>query len=103
MDKRKLIKILKKFKEKIMKDKKIDRIILFGSQAEGKTTKYSDIDLILVGNEFKGKKSARSVGLKHYFPLSRPIDIICYTPEEFNKKRKQITIVKEALKKGVEI
>ena len=37
---------------------------------------------------------------KHY-----PIEIepTCYTPEEFEKKRKQIGIVKTAVEEGIEI
>ena len=103
MDKRKLIKILKKFKEIIKKEKDIDEVILFGSQANGKATKNSDIDLMIVGKEFEKIKHARSKGLRKYFPIATSLDIICYTPEEFKKKKKQITIVKEALAKGIKI
>lgn len=34
-----------------------------------------------------------------------PVDLepLCYTPEEFEKKKKQIGIVSEAVKEGIEI
>jgi hypothetical protein len=30
-------------------------------------------------------------------------DFICYTPEEFEKLKKEVSIVSEALKEGIEI
>jgi hypothetical protein len=35
--------------------------------------------------------------------LNYPVDFLCYTPEEFNKLKKEVSIVSEALKEGVEI
>ncbi len=34
-----------------------------------------------------------------------PLDLgaLCYTPEEFEEKKKQITIVREAVEEGIEI
>jgi len=32
-----------------------------------------------------------------------PVDFLCYTPEEFEKLRKRISIVSVALKTGIEI
>jgi hypothetical protein len=31
------------------------------------------------------------------------MDILCYTPEEFEKKKKQIGIVRTAVEEGIEI
>jgi hypothetical protein len=31
------------------------------------------------------------------------VDFICYTPEEFEKLKKEVSIVSEALKEGIEI
>ena len=38
-----------------------------------------------------------------YWSLKYPVDFLCYTPEEFNKLKKQITIVREAVENGIEI
>jgi len=35
--------------------------------------------------------------------LDLPVDFICYTPEEYKKLAKQITIVREAERNGIEI
>ena len=76
----------------------------FGSRARGKSHKYSDIDLIIVSPKFKKlnffKRGAR---MYDYWNLNYPVDFLCYTPKEFNKLKKQITIVSEAVKEGIEI
>ena len=79
-------------------------MILFGSMATGRAHKDSDIDLILVSDKFRGKKSfRRSIGFYKYWDLDYPVDFLCYTPEEFNKLKNQISIVREAVRKGIEI
>jgi hypothetical protein len=31
------------------------------------------------------------------------VELLCYTPEEFERKREQITIVREAVREGIEL
>ena len=38
-----------------------------------------------------------------YWNLNYPVDFLCYTPKEFNKLKNQITIVREAVRDGIEI
>ena len=38
-----------------------------------------------------------------YWTLDIPVDFLCYTPEEFNKLKKRISIVKEAVSNGIAI
>ena len=102
MDKKKsgILAYLKEFKN----GNKIEKMYLFGSMATGKIHKYSDIDLIIVSKKFKGKgvlKRAPQLHMK--WNLDYPVDFLCYTPEEFNKLKKQVTIVREAVKDGIEI
>ena len=102
MDKKKskLISELKKFKEQ----NKLEKLYLFGSRVSGKTHKWSDVDLIVVSKMFKGRGILeRSPGLYIQWNLDYPVDFLCYSPEEFNKLKKQITIVKEAVENGIEI
>ncbi|MBL7147707.1 MAG: nucleotidyltransferase domain-containing protein [Nanoarchaeota archaeon] len=95
---------LKEFKRNLSKKITIKKMILFGSMAFGKPSKWSDFDLIIVSKNFKGKKFRyRPIGFHNYWKLDYPVDFICYTPEEFNKLKKQITIVKEAVEHGIEI
>ncbi len=102
MDKSKDIEQLKLFKKKLSKQISIDKIILFGSRVRGKYHKYSDFDLIIVSKKFKNKDTLkRSIGFYKYWDLNYPVDFLCYTPEEFNRLRKQITIVKKAVEEGI--
>jgi len=99
-----IIKKLKEFKRKLEKKINIKMIIFFGSRVSGKPHKDSDIDLIIVSEDFRGKKFRyRAIGFYDYWNLEYPVDFLCYTPEEFNKLKKQVTIVKEAVEKGVKI
>ena len=84
--------------------RQINELVLFGSRARGKAHKDSDIDLIIVSKDFRGKKFRyRAIGFYDHWNLDLPVEFLCYTPEEFNKLKRQITIVKEAVEAGVEI
>ena len=95
---------LKEFKMKLNIDIPTDRVILFGSRANGRPNRWSDFDLIIVSPKFKKLNFfKRGAKMYDYWNLDYPVDFLCYTPEEFNKLRKQITIVKEAVERGIEI
>lgn len=103
MDKEQLKKELIKFKKKIEHKYSVEKIILFGSRSKKDFKKDSDVDLIIVGN-FKEKGNLkRAPPLYLEWDLDLPVDFLCYTPEEFNKLKKTVTIVREAVKKGIEI
>lgn len=95
---------LKIFKNKISKDLPIRNMILFGSRVHGKTGRDVDIDLVIVSPKFKKLDFfQRGAKMYDYWDLRYPVDFLCYTPEEFNKLKKQITIVREAVKEGIRI
>ncbi len=102
MDKKKsaLIKALKIFKG----ENSIEKMYLFGSMATGKSNKWSDIDLIVVSKKFRGKGIlGRSPELYMNWDLDYPVDFLCYTPEEFQKMKAKVSIVREALDHGISI
>ena len=106
MDRKKIeiITLLKKFFIKAEKIVRIEKAILFGSQATGKNTKDSDIDIMIISKDFKNKKSyKRAPQFYLLWDLPYDGDIICLTPEEFEKKKKQIGAVKTAVEEGIEI
>jgi len=77
---------------------------LFGSMASGKSHKCSDVDLIVVSKKFRGKGILdRSPTLYMNWDLDYPVDFLCYTPEEFEKRKTKVSIVKEALEHGISI
>jgi predicted nucleotidyltransferase len=99
-NKARLIQQLREFKQR----NKISKLYLFGSLASGRAHKFSDVDLIVVANRFRGKGPLeRAPRLYMDWNLDYPVDFLCYTPGEFNRLKKQITIVREAVEKGIEI
>lgn len=104
MDQKTIIKKLAVFKYKLNKKINVQEVILFGSIAKGTAKKDSDIDLIIVSKSFKGTKFRyRPLEIYDSWNINYPVDFICYTPEEFNKLKKQVTIVREAVREGIEI
>ncbi len=102
--KQKLKKYLQKFADEISPEYSLDSLYLFGSQAWGKPRKDSDVDLLVVSKGFHGKrKLQRAPPLYMKWNLNYPVDFICLTPQEFNKKKKEISIVQEVIERGIRI
>lgn len=83
---------------------RIEQAILFGSRARGDWLKESDWDLLLVSADFEGiafSERVRKV-LDHW---SGPADleVLCYTPAEFNRKKRQIGVVATAVREGIRL
>lgn len=91
------------FIEKVREKYRITQAILFGSRARGDHLTDSDYDVILVSPDFRGiffsQRSAMMYDFWRHWPLE--IEPLCYTPEEFEAKKRQIGIVNEAVKEGV--
>ncbi|MFH1200597.1 MAG: nucleotidyltransferase domain-containing protein [Candidatus Micrarchaeota archaeon] len=82
----------------------IEKAYLFGSYARGDAVEDSDVDLLLLSQRFEGKNYVeRLKGLWLKWNLGLPADFICYTPKEFEREKKRISIAREALLEGVEI
>jgi len=100
------VEIVNQFRKNLLKKINIEKIILFGSRAEErkKYSRWSDFDIIIVSKDFEGVNFfERAADLYKYWSVDYPIDFICLTPGEFNKLKKGITVVSEALKKGIDI
>ena len=94
-----------RFFEKCLKEKglKVSKIILFGSQVKGKTTEDSDVDILIISEDFHGKdiferarltKDAEILTLKKFMI---PLDIVTMTSEEFERGT---SLVVEYAKRG---
>jgi len=95
---------LRAFKKSLSVKFRLTKVILFGSRARGKTGKDKDIDILIVSPDFRGLDFfQRGARMYDYWELDYPVDFICYTPEEFEKRKKQIGIVRQAIKEGIEI
>ncbi len=104
MVEKKYLEYLKDFKSRLAKAIHLQKMYLFGSRAKGKSRRWSDFDLLIVSKTFRNKASfERAVGLHKYWTIDYPVDFLCYTPDEFDKLKKQVTIVREVVKEGIEI
>ncbi len=70
----------------------IEKIVLFGSQANGEATAESDIDIIVVSGDFRNKDIFKRARLTKEAEISTirkfmiPFDILTMTPEEFENE-----------------
>lgn len=104
MAKGKAIKVIK-FLEGCLRERglKISKIILFGSHATRKAVKESDIDIVIISEDFRDKSIFERVDLLKDAEVATirkfmvPIDIIAMTPEELESKT---SIVAAYAKKG---
>ena len=78
---------------------------MFGSRARGDNFNDSDYDIIIVSPDFANILFTQRIAKMYDFWKHYPLDIepICYTPEEFEKKKKQIGLVQQAVKEGIEL
>ncbi len=93
------------FVNRVRKKYDIEKAIFFGSRARGVNFKDSDYDVILVSTDFDGVFFTKRIANMYEFWDHYPLDIepLCYTPEEFEEKKKQIGIVRQAVEEGIVI
>ena len=85
------------FAKRLRKDYSDAEVILFGSRAKGEALEESDFDIIAVSKEFGGINFFRRIEKMYdYWAEKEPLEVFCYTPEEFEEKKRQIGIVKAA-------
>ena len=98
-----IIEGVARFKKRLSRETDVERVIFFGSRASGKPTRWSDVDLLIVSTTFRGVKNRRAKGLHKYWTLDYPVDFLCYTPAEFERLRKRVSLVREAVEKGIAV
>ena len=97
---KKVISELKRMKKKL----KIGSIFLFGSRARGEELLTSDVDVIVVSKKFEGIPfRKRPDTFLDYWTLPVDLEVLCYSPDELKRKRKEIGLVQEAMKQGVAV
>jgi len=97
-------KAVKEFVQRLKTRLDIEKIILFGSRTKGEALKDSDYDFIIVSKDFKGVFFTERVSMLYdLWESETPLEALCYTPEEFERKAREISIVREALKHGIDL
>ena len=91
---------IKEFGRQIGEQFGAERVILFGSYAQGKVTADSDVDLLVIG-PFKGRGVDKSVEIRMKLRPQFPVDILIRTPEKVNQRLKMgDCFMREVLEKG---
>jgi predicted nucleotidyltransferase len=101
---RKVLKLVKRFVRRVSRDFKLETAIFFGSRARGDYFLDSDVDVLLVSKDFENIPFLDRIRkMYEYWDYNYPLEVFCYTPSEFEKKKKQICLVSQALKEGVRV
>jgi len=91
---------IKEFGRQIGEQFGAERVILFGSYAQGKVTADSDVDLLVIG-PFKGRGVDKSVEIRMKLRPQFPVDILIRTPGKVNQRLKMgDCFMQEILEKG---
>ncbi|MBI4309075.1 MAG: nucleotidyltransferase domain-containing protein [Candidatus Omnitrophica bacterium] len=88
MGKRDVVRILQKFRLVLEKKIRVERIVLFGSWAKGMAWEASDIDVVVISADFRGKDHwlrSKLLGSAVYNVFA-PIQAVAVTPEEWDAK-----------------
>jgi len=98
--KRELVRFLKRLKRELG----VVEVYIFGSRAYGNPLLESDLDMIVVSEEF-GKRSfiENMELLSRTWDGSFTVEMFPYTPEQLRKYAERKTVVSEALRKGIRI
>jgi predicted nucleotidyltransferase len=91
---------IKKFGRQIGEQFDAERVILFGSYAQGQVTADSDVDILVIG-PFKGRSVDKSVEIRMKLRPQFPVDIIVRTSEKVRQRIKMgDCFMREILEKG---
>jgi len=78
---------IKEISDKIAREFKPERIILFGSYAWGKPHEDSDVDLFIIKDTDERRIERKRKVRKIIWGSGAPVDILVYTPNEVERRR----------------
>jgi predicted nucleotidyltransferase len=94
MDKKDVLEIIHDFKNALQLEKiNPQQIILFGSYASGNARPDSDIDLVVISDDFEGKDYWQRIDIiaSAIYRVFKPIEAIAMTTEEWLRGDSMIT------------
>lgn len=98
---------LKRFAERLRTEIGTSHVLLFGSRARDNAAPDSDYDVIIVAERFVGMDPAvRARGLRAIWYDTGgdgPMDIICLSPQEFERAQERITLISAVLPQAIDL
>ncbi len=83
---------------------KLEKMIWFGSRVRGDYTQFSDVDVVVVDKRYEGVDFIkRPVEILEMWNLPVDLEVLCYTPQEFEKMKKGLNIVRRSVEEGIEV
>jgi len=76
---------IKEFGRRVGDEFNVEKVVLFGSYAEGIATEDSDVDLLVICS-FEGKSVNKSVEIRMKLRPKFPLDLIVRTPEKVRQR-----------------
>jgi predicted nucleotidyltransferase len=89
MDKRAVLEILSRFQKALEeKDIKINKLVLFGSYATGHFREGSDIDVVVISDDFIGKGYWERIDILSdaIYEVFAPLEVVSMTTKEWRDK-----------------
>ncbi len=89
MDKKTVLKTLARLKKALeAKGIKVNKLVLFGSYANGTYKEGSDIDVVVISSDFSGKGYWERVDILSdaIYEVFEPIEATALTPQEWKRK-----------------
>lgn len=92
---------LRDFLQRLERKLAPERVILFGSRARGDHAATSDYDMLIVSDAFRDVPWAERAGrVMLLWDLPLDLEAICLTPEEFERRSGDLTVVGVAAREG---
>jgi predicted nucleotidyltransferase len=76
---------IERFGKRIGEEFGAEKVILFGSYAQGTAKKDSDVDLLIV-THYEGRSADKSVQIRLKLHPSFPVDLLVRTPEKISQR-----------------
>jgi predicted nucleotidyltransferase len=95
-------RITKRYVQRLARSITVNKAILTGSWATGRNLEDSDVDLIIVSDDFSRMPiSERLSYLQKKWTSKIPLEAFGYTMDEFRQLRQRSTYVKDAVRNGL--
>ena len=97
-------RIVAKFVKRLQEAFPVTAVFFFGSRARGTYDQWSDFDLIIVSPIFAGLDFFQRWHLvRTSWKENTGADFFCYSPEEYEELKEEISVPGEAVRSGVRV